>query len=423
MKKIFPILLLLLSVNAMAKQKPMLMWFDATANFERLSNADSIDYYLQRIQKLGFTDVVVDLRPITGEVLYKSKIAPQMLEWNGIKRDPNFDFLSRFIKTSHKLKMKVHASLNMFVGGHNFFNRGIVYQDKKEWQSLNYTDSGMVPITQLKHKYSAMMNASNPEVHNYLISLLKEVVKMYPKLDGIIIDRGRYDGIESDFSEISKKEFEKYLGKKVENFPQDVYTYENKVRVPGKLYKEWLEFRVHNIYIFFDNAKKAVKKVNKKIIFGDYAGSWYPTYYDVGVNWASKKYDPSLEYDWATKNYKNFGYAELLDLFTTGNYYFEVTKDEVEKINEQTVNRSEAGQTKGKEYWYSVEGSVELVDKVVQKDVPVYAGLYVDQYKKDPAQFSKAVKMCLEKSDGLMVFDIVHIINNNWWSYLEEGLK
>lgn len=72
-----------------------------------------------------------------------------------------------------------------------------------------------------------------------------------------------------------------------------------------------------------------LKKINPKLIFGDYTGSWYPLYFDVGVNFASKSYDPSTEFEWATPNYKNYGYAEALDLFTTGNYYFEVEKTEL----------------------------------------------------------------------------------------------
>ncbi len=69
-------------------------------------------------------------------------------------------------------------------------------------------------------------------------------------------------------------------------------------------------------------ARNEVKKVNPDISFGTYTGAWYPSYYEVGVNFASKKYDPSEDFDWATSEYKNYGYAELMDLYTTGNYYY-----------------------------------------------------------------------------------------------------
>ena len=44
-----------------------------------------------------------------------------------------------------------------------------------------------------------------------------------------------------------------------------------------------------------------------------YTGAWYPTYFEVGVNWASRNYDVSKDFSWATPDYKNYGFAELLD--------------------------------------------------------------------------------------------------------------
>mgnify|MGYP005841608709 CR=1 FL=1 len=407
--------------------KIKMLWFDATANFERFSYPDSISFYLTKAQQLGFTDVVIDIKPITGEVLYKSKIAPLMKEWNGFERSEDFDYLNSFIDESHKRNLKVHASLNVFVGGHNFYNRGIVYDKHLDWQSINYTDSGFFPITSLKHKYSAMLNPSNEEMQTYQLSIISEVVQLFPNLDGIILDRVRYDGIEADFSSLSKTQFENYIGEAIENFPDDIYRWgkdENKkrIRINGKYFNKWLEWRASIVYKFFDKARNAVKKINPNILFGDYAGAWYPVYYEVGVNWASNNYDPSIDYNWATEDYKNFGYAELLDFFTTGNYFFEVNKEEVMALNAEIKQRSEAAMGQEKEPWYSVEGSAEIANRVVMNSVPIIGGLYVEQYKENPQQFKRAVKMCLEKTNGVMIFDIVHIINYNWWEVLNEAL-
>ena len=92
------------------------MWFDAVANFERFSHKDSIDYYLEKIKSVGFTHAIVDIRPITGEVLYQSQFAPQMKEWKGAKAG-NFDYLQYFIKKGHELGLEIHASLNVFCAG------------------------------------------------------------------------------------------------------------------------------------------------------------------------------------------------------------------------------------------------------------------------------------------------------------------
>ena len=415
------------STQPLEKKQKALLWFDATANFARFASSDSIRFYLDKCVKAGVTDIIIDMRPISGEVLYKSEIAPFLHEWMGAERDPNFDFLGCFIEEGHKRKLTVHASMNMFVGGHNFFDRGIVYTKYSQWQTINYTPEGIKPITELKKKYSAMMNPANSEVREYLLSILKELVEKYPKLDGVMLDRGRFDGIQADFSNLSKNLFETYIGQKVENFPADIYewktdTGEKTEMIKGPLFKKWLEWRASVIYSFYEQARATVKSVNPNIIFGNYTGAWYASYYDVGVNWASQKYDPSVDYDWATPDYKKYGYAETLDLFTVGCYFTEISKEDVKKLNEENITRSEAGMRETKDPENSVEGSAELALKVTKGATPLYGGLYVEQYH-DGEQFAKAMEMCRKKTGGVMIFDIVHIINRDWWNALEEGIK
>ena len=415
------------SAQPAEKKQKALLWFDATANYARFASHDSIVFYLDKCVETGVTDIIIDMRPISGEVLYKSDIAPFLHEWMGVERDPNFDFLGCFIEEGHKRQLKVHASLNMFVGGHNFYDRGIVYSNYPQWQSINYTPEGMKPITELKKQYSAMMNPANPEVREYLLSILKELAGKYPKLDGVILDRGRFDGIQADFSDLSKNLFETYIGQKVNNFPGDIYEWKTDAKgqpemVKGLLYQKWLEWRASVIYSFYEQARATVKSVNPGIIFGNYTGAWYSSYYDVGVNWASQKYDPSVDYDWATPNYKKYGYAELLDLFTVGCYFTEISIDDVKKLNEKNITRTEAGMRETKDPENSVEGSAELAKKVTMGVTPLYGGLYVEQYPNEE-QFIKAMEMCRKETGGVMIFDIVHIINRGWWDALKAGIN
>ena len=46
----------------------------------------------------------------------------------------------------------------------------------------------------------------------------------------------------------------------------------------------------------------------------------------------------------------------------------------------------------------------------------------MEDYGQDVGQFKKAVRMNLRKSDGLMIFDIVHIINRDWWLPLTAAI-
>lgn len=428
MKRILVLLCALVAFSAKAEVKPKYMWFDCQANYKRLSNSDSIVFYLKKVKDIGFTDVVVDIKSIMGEVLYKSAYAPYMNEWQGVKRSEDYDMLGIFIKEGRKVGLKVHASMNVFCGGHNFHKRGIIYGEHPEWQSQVYWIDRIMPISEMTWNYNGMLNPADPEVRKYELDIIKEVVKKYKDLDGIVLDRVRYDGITSDFSELSKKQFEEYAGLKVEKFPEDLiyWTKENGKDVwkPGKHFKKWIEWRSGIITSFMEDVRKEVKKINSRLSLGDYTGAWYPVYYELGVNWASRKYDPSKHYDWAAPSYRNTGYAHLLDVYMTGLYYNEVTIEEVKQLNAANMkNRTEAAMGEGRDYWYSVEGGSQLAREIVCGDVPVTGSIYVDQYAGNREQFRRAVEMALQESDGLMLFDIVHIINRGWWDTLEKALQ
>ncbi len=427
MKKALLLLFLFSSGILFSKEKPKYMWFDCEANYYRLSTPDSIEFYLRKVKSIGFTDVVIDVKSIMGEVLYKSKIAPFMGEWEGRYRDQDYDMLGIFIEKGHKLGLKVHASLNIFAGGHNFFDRGIIYKEHPGWQSIVYHEGKLMKISDMKWNYNGMMNAANPEVQAYQLAILKECALKYRNLDGIILDRMRFDNITSDFSDLSKKLFEEYAGIKVENFPDDIlyWTESNgkKEWKTGKLFNKWAEWRAMVIKNFAVKARKTIKDVNPKIAFGDYTGGWYPTYYYVGVNWASEKYDPSKEYKWATPEYKKSGYADLLDIYMTGLYYTNITREDVDKANGTPGKRTEAGMVNSRSYWYSVEGGAALVKEITCGVVPVTGSVYVEQYEGKEDIFKRAVTQSIKSSDGLMIFDISHIINRNWWDILQKAIN
>lgn len=407
-------------------QKPALMWFDAEANFRRFSNPDSIDYYLSKIKSLGFTHAVVCVRPITGEVLYKSKKAPFLKEWEG-DNDPGFDYLGYFIEQGHKLGLEVLASMNVFCAGHNHLERGLIYEGHPEWASVVYdAQKGIVPITELKgpNKYGGMVNPINKEYQRYILDVMKEIVTKYPTLDGLMLDRVRYDGISADFSELSRKKFEEYIGHKVKRFPQDILSWEKDGArykpVYGAYAKQWAEWRTKNITEFMALARKEVKAANPDVDFCTYTGAWYPSYYEVGVNFASKNYDPSKDFEWATPNYKNYGYAELIDIYATGNYYTNITMEDYLKSNGIVWNETDSQAQRGT--WYCVEGSCQKLREILG-DNDFMGGILVDQFYEKPQDLTRTIVQNLKDSDGLMVFDIVHIITKNLWKEVEQGMK
>lgn len=407
--------------------KPVYMWVDCEANFERMSSLDSIAYYTEKMQSVGVTDIVVDVKSIMGETLYDSKYAPYMGEFEGTVRPREYDMMRHFIDEGHKRGMRVHGSLNIFAGGHNFFNRGIIYNEHPEWQSIVYRPDGqLVPISEIKTNYNGMLNPSNPEVREYQKNILVEFAERYPDADGIIFDRLRYDNITSDFSPLSREQFEAWSGITLENYPEDIIYWEGENMRHGKYFKEWVEWRATIIKSFVEEAHEAIHAVNPDILIGDYTGAWYPTYYQLGVNWASVQYDPSERYpDWASENYYKTGYADLLDIYMTGLYYTLVTKDEVDAAQGRVIGqRTESGMDPNDlTYCYSVEGGAELAQAITCGVVPVVGSLYVDQYEQDAEQFAKAVRQVMKSCEGgLMIFDLVHIVSRDWWNLLDENI-
>lgn len=420
------------SVGKKAEYNHNYMWFDCEGNYKTLSCPDSIRYYVAKCKEVGFDNVVVDMKAIMGEVLYDSKIAPYMGDWAGVERSRDYDMLQYFLDYGREYDVRVFASLNIFAGGHNFFDRGVVYQDKAAWQSICYHNGKLTPISEIKTNYNCMLNASNPEVQEYQIDILKEFVQKYPEIDGIIFDRVRYDGITADFSELSKKQFEEYSGIKVKNYPEDILSwYDEKGRlrsnwVLGKHAKEWIEWRASVIHDFVEKTHKELKAIKPDLIIGDYTGAWYPTYWQLGVNWASKDYDPYQvpEYrEWATENYKNTGYAEQLDVYMTGLYYSLITKEDVDKATGVVGQRTEAGMDNSLTYCYSVEGGAELAKEITRGVVPVVGSVYVEQFLGDFSPLGPAVSQCLKSTDGVMVFDVCHLIKHHLWDVVEEAMK
>lgn len=281
-------------------------------------------------------------------------------------------------------------------------------ENMKVGQKVDLSKS--VPKFVKASNYQASTTFVNPirkDVQIYELSIIKEIIDNY-NVDGIVLDKARYSNIYADFSKLSKETFEGYIAKPIKNWPSDIFeiTFSNgeKQIKKGPLYKKWIEWRASNIQHFFQTVEKLVHQKDKSLFFSTYVGSWYPEYYNEGVNWASKTFKP--KYDWASPTYHKTGYAELLDFLMTGNYYKEVTKNEATTL--------------GNPGWASVEGSAEVAMEAVNSVTPVHGSLYLIHYKDKPEQFRKALQVLSNKTDGIMLFDLYYIEHFGWWSILEE---
>ena len=411
-----------------AAEKPRFIWISANGNFpDFANNKDNILRDLTLAKNSGFTDIVVDVRPISGDVLFTTDNAEQV-KWLGawlpsgytkIERTATWDYLQAFIDAGHALGLKVHASMDIMTGGNltSLGRSGMLFRDaaKRDWATQLLTESGIVNILDVDANSAKFFNPVNEDVQNYLCNLLEDLAA-YKDLDGIILDRCRFDEIYSDFSNYTRRKFEDYLGHTLQNFPGDVMRADI---VTGSLpaqnalppyFKQWLEFRVKVMHDFVAKARARVKAKNPDISFGAYVGGWYSTIYGVGINWASKKYNTSAYYSqWATTNYQQYGYAEMMDVILIGAY-------------------APPTQVYGSTEW-RIQGFCTLAKEKVKGDATVVGGPDVGNGEWATTNIdvvnqaiTQSVDAAINACDGYFLFDMIHLKNKNQWQYVKNGI-
>ena len=393
-------------------EKPRFMWIDAAANFPRFANSkENIATDLKKAYDAGITDVVVDVRPTMGDVLFKTSVVDQVKKldvWDSgyryYERTATWDYLQAFIDEGHKLGLRVNASINTFTGGckypYGLGEQGLLFRDssKKNWATTIYLDDKLVNVMDCKDDNygTKFFNPANDDVQAFILSLLRDLAKY--DVDGIFLDRCRFDGITSDFSDDSKAKFEKYLGHSIGNdITSLITTYE----------KQWYAFRAKTIHDFIVKAREAVKSVNQNITFGAYVGAWYSDYYVYGVNWASPKYNAAASYSWASAEWNKYGYADHLDYLLLGAYAG------VDNIYGSTE--------------WTCQGFCQLAKAKLCGDVKFAGGPDVGNatgYENggQGAAVTKTVDACINVSDGYFIFDMVHVREYNYWQSIKTGV-
>lgn len=319
--------------------------------------------------------------------------------------------------------MKIYASFDVFAEGNrlkkNPYMKGL---NNEGWMcevyGLDEEDNPVVQLITDERPIQTVgsiddfgeifVNPGNDEVVEYELHLIEEVMNGY-EIDGIVLDRVRYVGLSTDFSELTINKWKKANGIMEEVDLADIYKLTKKdgeIEIEyGKYFSSFNTFRAQTISDFIQKVRKLVDEANKKIEFIDYTGSWYPEYYTVAANWASPNH---LEDSYPATNseeYAKTGYIRYIDRMLSGFYYEDV---EIREAREHNMPQD----------WYSVEGSADIAYQVTQHEKPMIGSLYLFQYNENPENIRRAVDMCFKKSDGCMLFDLCYLIKNDWWKYV-----
>lgn len=411
-------LIVFLKKNDEEESKRLVLWVEQFPNAKELVNQEKVDLALQYAKEAGFNSVVLDIKGPEGYVSYRknnlSKTPYFTATVNPKKKieDTGFDLLQGIINAARKFDLRVYGSFNFFTEGNVTSQDYAVLKQHPEWEEVVQRPEDKGKLLRISESTAGQeakagkriilgfVNPSNKEVVDFQLLRLREVLANYD-LDGIVLDRTRYDNLYADFSDVSKRAFSEYLkakGKSLENFPADAFLIDQEGKlVEGKHYIDWLTFRSNTIKEFAFKVREVVdehnKKAEKKVEMAAYVGSWYEFYYQNGVNWASEtfRYDNRLEFPESriyTEEYAKTSYTDILDFLMIGTYY--KTDKEIAKY-------------------------VTLGNILTNNKVPIVASISLpDLADADrPAVFNSAVST----SAGLMIFDLCYI---DWNVFMDQ---
>lgn len=401
--------------------KERVMWVEQFPNAKVLVCREAVAAMVQNVKAADFTAIGLDVKGPEGYVSYRKNDlshCPYFTETsnpNKKVKDTGFDLLQVVLEEAHAIGLKVYASFNFFAEGNVTTQDYAVLKQHKDWEEIvqRPEDKGkLLKITEStrgkeaadgKLVALAFVNPSNKEVQDYQLLRVEEVLKNYD-VDGIVLDRCRYDNLYADFSHVSRNAFEDYLaaqGKQLENFPADAFHINKSgVMVKGKHFKEWITFRSQTISDFAKRIRKLVDlykcKKNPNLKMAAYVGSWYEVYYQNGVNWASHsfQYDSRLGFpdsEIYDEAYYQTSYLKYLDFLMIGTYY-KTAKE---------VNR------------YITLGNI-----LTCGECPILGSLSLPDLKKQA--LGTVMGTALKNSAGLMIFDYCYV---DWPTFVEQARK
>lgn len=255
-------------------------------------------------------------------------------------------------------------------------------------------------------KVTLFVNPNDPGVQQHELDLLTEIVSNYD-VDGVVFDdRLRFAGLNADFSDMSRAQFEQYVGHPIK-WPDDVFRYNpfpNQDIIKGPEYQAWIVWRALTIRNWLARARAIVKYYRPHASLALYAGSWYGQYGDLGENWGADDYQGAFDFN--TPAWRQTSLTSMLDWIATGCYYDVPTKME-------GLLAGDAGAT--------VEAGGQLSNQVVNDQTWTYAGLWALQFSDGTDRFAQALQAAAASTQGVMIFDLSQLYSNHLWSTITQA--
>lgn len=191
---------------------------------------------LDNVQKWNMNAIILQVKP-TSDAFYKSKLSPWSKYLTGKQGvDPGYDPLEFIIKEAHKRNIEIHAWFNPFRLSAKSASLNLLSIDNIAFKHPDWV---------VKYGDQLYLNPGIPEVSDYVIESIMEVVKNY-KIDGVHLDDYFYPYKIGKLEYPDYKEYAKY----------------------GITFASKADWRRNNINTFIKKLHQSIVKENKNIDFG-----------------------------------------------------------------------------------------------------------------------------------------------------------
>ena len=190
---------------------------------------------LDNVKKWNMNAVFVQVKP-AGDAFYPSKYSPWSEYLTGTQgKDPGYDPLKFMVEEAHKRGIQFHAWFNPYrltaTGGREKLSNDNIGKKRPDWT-----------VVYGGHVY---LNPGIPEVNNYVVDSIVEVVKNYD-IDGVHMDDYFYPYKVKGQEYPDSAQYQKY----------------------GSKFASIGDWRRNNVNTLIEKLHKSIKKVNPNVEFG-----------------------------------------------------------------------------------------------------------------------------------------------------------
>ncbi|MEL6483267.1 MAG: family 10 glycosylhydrolase [Bacteroidota bacterium] len=220
------------------------VWLTDVAS-KALDSRESIKETVQQCKSIGLDNIYVVVWN-RGYTLYPSEVMQKQFGVEVMPRFLKFDMLQTLIDEAHAEGLQVHAWFEFgFSSSYQEADGGHILQRKPKWNAIDHKG-------QLVSKNGFQwMNAFHPEVQEFLLSLIMEVVENYD-----------IDGIQGDDRLPANPSTAGY-----DDYTVSEYRKEHNGQSPPDDYRDadWVDWRASRLNLFAQTIYKTVKAIDSNV--------------------------------------------------------------------------------------------------------------------------------------------------------------